>query len=279
MKQTRFATRVALHAARHRSLGLGLMLSFASLTAPAAAETTQPEVGKAVVVKESVSIEYQDEKKPLTKNATVHQDEAVVTQASSSAEIELLDKTKLAVGPDARIVLDKFVYDAGASPGSISINLSKGAFRFVTGLSPKASYVIKTPTATMGVRGTVFDVFVADNGETAVLLHEGGVDVCSSPGTCQRHDRVGKFLVVNLARAISFPLKWDGALTGTIAAAAAFPFVGKRLVLDPVRRLGGAKMIRQASRVVTTPIRQGSKVVTKPVRALSRAIGRPRLPF
>ncbi len=131
----------------------------------------------------------------------------------------------------------------------------------------------------MGVRGTVFDVFVADNGETAVLLHEGGVDVCSEPGSCQRHDRVGKLLVVNLARAITFPLRWDGALGGTIAAATAFPFVGKKLVLDPVRRLGGAKMIREASAVVTSPVRKGAKVITKPVRAIGRAIRRPRLPF
>jgi hypothetical protein len=34
-------------------------------------------------------------------------------------------------------VLDKFVYDAGAEPGSISINMAKGAFRFITGASPK----------------------------------------------------------------------------------------------------------------------------------------------
>jgi hypothetical protein len=155
-----------------------------------------PEVGDTVTVNHEVTAEAGAIKRALEKGAKVFQDEILVTGDTASAEIELLDKTKLAVGASARIVLDKFVYDASAAPGSISINLAKGAFRFITGSSPKAAYEIKTPTASMGVRGTIFDVYVADNGESAVLLHEGGVDVCPTPATCKRHDKVGHFVHV-----------------------------------------------------------------------------------
>ncbi len=107
--------------------------------------------------------------------------------------------------PRRRLVLDKFVYDASAPPKSISITLAKGAFRFITGASDKAAYEIKTPTATMGVRGTVFDVFVADNGESIVLLHEGSVEVCAGLLNCKRHNVVGKIIHIGLGGILSDP--------------------------------------------------------------------------
>ncbi len=226
-----------------------------------------PEVGDTVTVSNEVIAEAGDIKRMLAKGAKVFQDEVLVTGNSASAEIELLDKTKLAVGSSARIVLDKFIYDASAAPGSISINLAKGAFRFITGSSPKAAYEIKTPTASMGVRGTVFDVYVADDGETAVLLHEGGVDVCPTPATCKRHDKVGHIVHVGLDHAISEPQRWDGKIMKGVRVTQAFPFVGKKLLIDPTVRSTYASLMRGPSRVTAGICRVGG------------ALKKPRLPF
>jgi hypothetical protein len=119
----------------------------------------------------------------------------------------------------------------------------------------------------------VFDVFVADNGETVVLLHEGGVDVCATPTSCQRHDKVGHFLKVGLGGVLSAPLRWDGAILGGIAVTQAFPFVGKRLVIDPVRRLTHSALLggKGAGRVLKAPGRA--------IKGIGRSIRRPRLPF
>ena len=232
----------------------------------------KPEVGDTVAVKNEVTAEAGDASRKLAKGAKLYQDEILVTSETASAEIQLLDKTKLAVGSSARIVLDKFIYDANAAPGSISINLAKGAFRFITGASPKTAYEIKTPTASMGVRGTVFDVFVADDGETVILLHEGGVDVCPTPTTCQRHDKVGHIVHVGLDRVLSAPLKWDGTLLKGIAITQAFPFVGKKLLIDPVRRLTHAALLNGgASGAIQAPARA--------LRGLNPGRLRPRLPF
>jgi hypothetical protein len=237
---------------------------------PALAAT--PEVGDTVTVKNEVTAEAGEVKRKLTKGVKVFQDEILVTSKTASAEIELLDKTKLAVGSSSRIALDKFVYDASAAPGSISINLAKGAFRFITGSSPKAAYEIKTPTASMGVRGTIFDVYIADDGETVVLLHEGGVDVCPTPTSCQRHDKVGHFVHVGLDRVLSAPLRWDGTILKGIAITTAFPFVGRKLLIDPVRRLTHASLLKgSAGNVIKAP--------AKVLRRAGGAIRRPRLPF
>ncbi len=249
-----------------RLLFVALIAGFAQL-----AQADAPDVGKAIAVKNEVAIESGESKHALAAGGAVHQDEVLVTGAAATAEIELLDKTKLAVGADARIVLDKFIYDAKAEPGSIAINLSKGAFRFITGSSPKAAYEIKTPTASLGVRGTIFDVYVADNGETVVLLHEGGVDVCNTSRACQRIDKIGGILHVGVAGVFSSLLKWDGSIMKGIGVAKAFPFVGTRLAIDPVRRLSHNALLKGIPSIDQT--------ITAPAQQLKRILPVPGLPF
>lgn len=248
----------------------------------ARAASPRPEIGTTVIVKNQVMVEFEEEKRRLAKGSKVHQNETLETSTSASAEIQLLDDTKLAVGPSARIVLDKFIYDPNAAPGTIAINLSKGAFRFITGTSPSSAYEITTPTATLGVRGTVFDVFVADDGETAVLLHQGAVDVCSSPGSCRRHDQIGRFVHVSLQRVISVRLLWDGTFMRGRTILTAFPFVGKQLAIDSVRRLSHAALLGKAVRGKATDITTKSIPGTgggKLPGGIDRALPKVRLPF
>ena len=207
----------------------------------AKARAGAPEIGDTVVVKNEVTVEAGNVSRTIEKGSKVFQDEIVVTNTSASAEFELLDQTKLAVGPSARVVLDKFVSDASA--GSISVGMVKGAFRFITGSSPKTAYKIHIPAATIGVRGTVFDVYVADDGETVILLHEGSVDVCPTPTTCQHHDRICHIVRIGPDGAVSLPARWDGGILNGISVAQAFPFVGRKLAIDPVRRLSYPALI------------------------------------
>jgi len=154
-----------------------LALLLAGFGRPAKAET--PEIGEAIAIKPVVKAEAAGQSRTIEAGAKVFQNEVLITDEAASAEIKLLDGTKFAVGSSARITLDKFVYDAKAAPGSISLGMIKGAFRFITGTSPKPAYEIKTPAATIGIRGTVFDGFVADTGEMFILLHKGALELCS----------------------------------------------------------------------------------------------------
>ena len=53
-----------------------------------------------------------------------------------------------------------------------------GSFRFVTGTSPKSDYLINTPSGTIGVRGTGFDVYVDDKGVTHIMMYDGETQLC-----------------------------------------------------------------------------------------------------
>jgi hypothetical protein len=114
---------------------------------------------------------------PITEGVSVVRDESVRTESDSSAKFLLRDKTNLAVGPNSTIRLDRFVYAGAAKNGEIALNMAKGTFRFITGDADKHAYEITTPTAAIGIRGTVLLV-KATSTKTDVILEEGKAIVC-----------------------------------------------------------------------------------------------------
>ena len=74
-------------------------------------------------------------------------------------------------------MLDRFVYDPSQPSEGLGVTLAKGVFRFTTGSLKKSAYTVTTPTAVIGVRGTVFDADVNAH-RTRVTLREGGALVC-----------------------------------------------------------------------------------------------------
>ena len=190
-------------------------------------------IGVTVAVQLKVTGSLNEALRKLREGDGIHANEVVETAPEALGEFELNDKTKLALGPGSKLVLDKFVYDPNKGTARIALNLAKGAFRFMTGNSPKAAYQIKLPSASLTVRGTIFDAFVDARGEVALLLIEGAVEICAR-GTCKLHDEVGWFVHVGRSGRISGPSKWDGSFWPGASIQAAFPFVGRRLVIDQV---------------------------------------------
>src|SRR6185503_9239059 len=79
---------------------------------------------------------------------------------------------------------DSFVFQNKTTAKEFSINAVQGTFRFITGVSAKNAYSIKTPSATIGVRGTEFD-FTVDQAGTHVGLWGGSIRLCNT-GTPRR---------------------------------------------------------------------------------------------
>ncbi len=83
----------------------------------------------------------------------------------------------------------------------------------------------------------MFDVFIADTGQTAVLLHNGGLNVCNEARVCKFFNTPRQIVFVDLDGNISFHSRWDGSFLPGVSAATAFPFVGVALTIDPVVRM------------------------------------------
>ena len=105
---------------------------------------------------------------------TVYADEKVTTGPTGRTALQFLDDTRIQVGPNSAMVLDKYVYDPNTKVGEVGVNFGKGIFRFVTGgLKNKDGYDLKTPTATMVVRGTKVIVAVGGDGKSEFTFLEG----------------------------------------------------------------------------------------------------------
>ena len=137
---------------------LGSAASVALATAlPARAATEGVKVGTAAAAKPGVTgTPPQQEKRVIEVGTNVLADERIVTSANSQAQLLFNDGSSFSVGPDSDIVIDKFVFDPESGSGEMSLSVGKGVFRFVGGKISKNSEVqVKTPTATVGIRGGI----------------------------------------------------------------------------------------------------------------------------
>ncbi|MDX2202847.1 MAG: VCBS domain-containing protein [Hyphomicrobiaceae bacterium] len=120
--------------------------------------TPQPAtpIGQVETAAGSVTIVHADGSRTSAAAGThVFQGDVVETGADGRLSITFADKTNIALGESARIVLDTFVYDPAGSQSSMLFSIVQGAFVFVAGLvAPSGDMKIQTPVATMGIRGT-----------------------------------------------------------------------------------------------------------------------------
>ena len=114
---------------------------------------------------------------PVAQGDSVFLNEAVQSGADSKARLLLEDNTNVSIGPGSTVKLDNFVYSGPKQPGTIALNLGKGTLRFVTGDASKRAYTIWTPTAAIGVRGTILRI-ESTSTETKVINEEGTAIVC-----------------------------------------------------------------------------------------------------
>jgi hypothetical protein len=230
------------------------------MTIPAmAAENapSEPEVGTTVLIKKRVTGTLGSVERVLETGFRVYRNELLQTGAKAQAELKLDDNTKLALGPDAELRLDEFVVASSNDVKTIALKFIKGTFRFITGSNASESYKLGTPSATIGVRGTVFDLYIAPDGDTFVLLHQGEVEICSHIHTCHRHKDEGRIVRATVQGAVSESLKWTSALVPGVNVTHAFPFVGHKLVIDPVRRLTHSAIFDRTLEPITKGPGQG----------------------
>jgi hypothetical protein len=108
-------------------------------------------------------------------------------QTSAKGRVDLLfeDGSRLDIGPGSVVTLDDYVYKPGSGGAQATFSMTKGMMRFTSGDVQRDRLIIRTPTATMGVRGTAFMVAVLPNGTTRVEVQAGLVLVwaCGVPLT------------------------------------------------------------------------------------------------
>lgn len=142
-----------------------IALAVASMPLPATADDA---AGTVKLMRGGVHIERAGKTVPATIGAPVMGADRIVTAADGTVGITLRDNTRLTAGPNSVLSLDKYAFDGTTHGGQLDATVKKGTLAVVSGklaASSPESVSFRTPTATLGVRGTQFLIDVPAGGK------------------------------------------------------------------------------------------------------------------
>ena len=96
-----------------------------------------------------------------------------VRTGNGRIEITFDDDSTVKMSPNSKLVIDEFVFDPNPKKSKMAFKVAAGTARFATGklgLVDKNKIKIRTPTATIGIRGTDFTTTVDEIGRSLVVL-------------------------------------------------------------------------------------------------------------
>ncbi len=175
-----------------------LAVCLALLLAPLIA--TAGSSGRILVLSGDAWIERDGENLRVKRDALVREGDVIVTGPGAKAQWWLEDDSIYTLGSNSRLKVEEFKLYRGAEQqksglGRIALNLLKGGFRTITGFigsRNRSAYSVRTPVATMGIRGTDYTSILLEPDEIKglapglyVRVATGAVEISNPNGTLQ----------------------------------------------------------------------------------------------
>ncbi len=123
----------------------------------------------------------------LKRRSEILEGDVVSTDASGMIQIRFIDKALMTLKANSQ--LDIRAYQTAKAEGEdekVLMNLITGGFRTITGSigkGDKDAYEVKTPAASIGIRGTNYEVAQEPTGDFVMAVWEGGITVSNEQGS------------------------------------------------------------------------------------------------
>lgn len=170
------------------------------------------------------SIERNKSKLSGDKGASIESMDTYST-GNCVSNITFKDDTKVKITENSRLVIDDFVFDPKKSDaGKLALRVGMGTVRYASGQISKTNpqqASIRTPTATIAVRGTDFTMTVDEAGQSLIVL----VPSCKDEKDIKQYElqentcRVGSIDVETAAGKVTL----DQAFHGTLVTSSTVP--------------------------------------------------------
>ena len=148
------------------------------------ADAATDDIGKVISVEPGANLIHLQQSAGLVEGVSVSTGDVITTDRNGQVQLLFSDETRVAIGPNSRFVVENVMLNSGGTAKRFAVSAVAGTFRFITGKSRKSVYAINTPTATMGIRGTVFDFVVRKRLGTDLVIFSGEVRMCGRGGNC-----------------------------------------------------------------------------------------------
>ena len=157
---------------------------------------------------------------PSSLNTGVEMNDAITT-AKAKATLTFEDSTTVKITEQSKLIIDDFVYDPKKGSGKLALNMALGTARYASGQIAKNNpqqVAIKTPTASIAVRGTDFSMTVDELGRSLIML----LPSCDNKGCV-----TGAIEVSNLAGVVLLDVPYQATLVNSANTPPSTPTVIK----------------------------------------------------
>ena len=207
--------------------GLALASACVSLAIFSSSAVAEQKVGQVVALSGKATVSHGKRATPetLTMQAPVYEKDVIRTEPAAKVKIRFDDGTHVTVAELSNLEIREFVLAPKPKTPSAVLVLAAGAFRaIVNNVSQRDKFVVQTPTAVAGVRGTDWmGEIKADSTGIVVLQGEVGVSNINPaiPGEVILTDRMGTDVKVN--QAPTPPKEWSEARRNALLEATDLP--------------------------------------------------------
>ena len=125
----------------------------------------------------------------LERRSKIYSGEVIKTGANGSVQLRFIDKALMTIKPGSELSITSYLYDDGSrgtSKKEVVMNLVTGGFRTITGIigkGDKSAYRVQTPAASVGIRGTNYEIQQESSDSYVMAVYVGGISVENEAGS------------------------------------------------------------------------------------------------
>ncbi|MFT5593440.1 MAG: hypothetical protein ACI8SR_001821 [Oceanicoccus sp.] len=151
-----------------------------------------PLAGHVILTKGSVTAVMENgDSRALKRRSEIFNGDTIKTGPAGSVQIRFVDKALMTIKANSEMNIERYL-QAQAADGQnkeqVIMSLVKGGFRTITGTigkGDKSAYKVNTPAASIGIRGTNYEVQQEADGGFVMGVYSGGIQVENESGTIE----------------------------------------------------------------------------------------------
>lgn len=162
-----------------------------------------------------------------------------VETTNGRLKISFVDQTEVSLTEHTYLEIDEYVYNPDPAKSRMALNFAQGTARFATGklgLVPRENISIKTPTATIGIRGTDFTTTVDELGRSLVILLPDGdcLDTRRLEAGCVPS---GEISVTNMGGTVTLDQAYQAVMVSTSETAPTNPVILQNITASMINNM------------------------------------------
>ena len=132
------------------------------------------------------AVDQNGKSRELTRRSQFYANETLKTGSDSQAQLRFKDRALMTLKPNSELNIGQYHFGGVEDPSNTAVmKLVAGGFRTISGSigkSNKSAYRIETPAASIGIRGTDYELIISIDGKLFAAVHAGGITIVNDLG-------------------------------------------------------------------------------------------------